>query len=128
MAEGQRHPVFPQRSDVALEPVVQVLQYEGQRVTSFVDVADEEGFLYLCEVSSKDGQRVALNDHAGEPSARHTYDGVVTAIREQLSFDALHRAIQPQGCWESTSFAAKGSRPDVFIAGDDTRATGAVVE
>ena len=107
--EGQRHPMCLQRSGVAFKPAVQVMHYEGQRVAGFVDVPSQEGFLYLGELSSQVGQRVALDDHAGKPPARHSHDSVATTVREQFDFNVLHRTIQPQDRGKSTSESTERS-------------------
>lgn len=59
-------------------------------------VALVAGFKDFGNFTVDNGERVTLDQDAGEPTRRQAHHSVVPTVREQLCLNALHRTIQPR--------------------------------
>ncbi|MGQ4362460.1 hypothetical protein ACN6LD_004328 [Streptomyces sp. SAS_272] len=84
-----------QRCLVPCQQRIQVRQKKAGRLPSIIQVASLACLRRLGHVTAEDVKGVSLHHDPWEPPTRHAHHGVVPAVCEQPSLNALHRTVQP---------------------------------
>jgi hypothetical protein len=84
-----------QRGGVPSQQLIEVSQQKADGFSCPGEVALVAGFNDFGKFAADDGERVALDQDAREPTGWQAHHSVVPTVREQLCLNALHRTIQP---------------------------------
>jgi hypothetical protein len=83
-----------QRRGVPRQQLIEVSQQKAGGFSCPGEVALVAGLNDFGNFAADDGERVTLDQDAGEPTRSQAHHNVVPTVREQLCLNALHRTIQ----------------------------------